>query len=53
MIVHQHDANKHILKKTIATLIDSNSLNEMKSNMNNCDYINSELKILDILNSIS
>jgi len=53
VIVHQHDANKHILKKTISTLIDSNSLNEMKSNMNNCDYINSELKILDILNSIS
>ena len=53
VIVNQHDASKDILKKTISTLINSNSLNEMKSNMNNCDYLNSELKILDILNSIS
>tara|TARA_Y100001978_G_scaffold165723_1_gene153211 strand:- start:56 stop:1114 length:1059 start_codon:yes stop_codon:yes gene_type:complete len=53
VIVNQQDANKDILKKTISTLIDSNSLNEMKSNMNNFEYLNPELEILDILNSIT
>ena len=53
VIVNQHDPEKDILKKTISNLIDSNSLSEMKSNMNNYDYINSENKIFKIINSIS
>ena len=53
VIVNQHDPEKDILKKTISKLIDSNSLSEMKSNMNNYDYINSEKKIFEIINSIS
>ncbi len=52
VIVNQHDPEKDILKKTISNLIDSNSLSEMKSNMNNYDYINSENKIFEIINSI-
>ena len=51
--MNQHDPEKDILKKTISNLIDSNSLSEMKSNMNNYDYINSENKIFEIINSIS
>ena len=53
VIVHQHDSEKDILKKTISNLIDSNSLAKMKSNMNNYDCINSENKIFEIINSIS
>ncbi len=53
VIVHQHDAEKDILKKTLSNLIDSNSLNKMKSNINNCDHLNSKRKILDIVNSIN
>tara|TARA_Y100001968_G_scaffold32374_1_gene24934 strand:+ start:989 stop:2047 length:1059 start_codon:yes stop_codon:yes gene_type:complete len=53
VIVHQHDPSKDILKNTISNLIDSNSLSEMKSNMNNYDSLNSENKILEIINSIS
>ena len=52
IIVNQHDPEKDILKNTISNLIDSNSLSKMKSNMNNYDCINSENKILEILNSI-
>ena len=53
VIVNQHDSEKEILKKTISNLIDSNSLSEMKSNMNNYDFINSANKIFEIINSIS
>ena len=53
VIVNQHDSEKDILKKTISNLIDSNSLSEMKLNMNNYDFINSANKILEIINSIS
>ncbi len=53
VIVNQHDKEKDILKKTISHLIDSNLLNEMKSNINNYNQLNPKIKILDIINSIS
>ena len=53
VIVNQHDPDKNILKNTISNLIDSNSLSEMKSNMNNYDCLDSENKIFEIINSIS
>ncbi len=53
VIVNQHDPEKNILKNIISNLIDSNSLSQMKSNMNNYNCINSENKIFDIINSIS
>ena len=53
IIVNQHAPEEDILKNTISKLLDSNSLSEMKSNMNNYDYINSENKIFEIINSIS
>jgi len=53
VIVHQHNPEEHILKKIISNLLNSNSLMEMKSNMNNHEFINPENKILEIINSIS
>ena len=53
VIVNQHDPGKDILKNTISNLIDSNSLSEMKSNMNNQDFINPDYKIAEIMKSIS
>ncbi len=53
VIVNQHDSEKDILKKTISNLIDSNSIREMKSNMNNYNSFNSVDKIFEIINSIS
>ena len=53
VIVNQHDPEKDILKNTISNLLDSNSLNEMKSNMNNYECLNSKEKIFEIINSIS
>ena len=53
VIVNQHDPEKNILKNIISNLIDSNSLSQMKLNMNNYNCINSENKIFDIINSIS
>ena len=53
VIVNQHDPEKNILKKIISNLIDSNSLSQMKSNMNNYNCINSEIKIFDIINSFN
>ncbi len=53
VIVNQHDPEKDILKNTILNLLDSKSLSEMKFNMNNYDYLNSENKIFEIINSIS
>ncbi|WP_413677211.1 undecaprenyldiphospho-muramoylpentapeptide beta-N-acetylglucosaminyltransferase [Prochlorococcus sp. MIT 0916] len=53
VIVNQHDPEKDILKNTISNLLDSNSLTEMKSNMNTYDCLNSKNKIFQIINSIS
>ena len=53
VIVNQHDPEKNILKNIVSNLLDSNSLSEMKSNMNNHDYSHPEKKILEIINSIS
>tara|TARA_Y100001968_G_scaffold115502_2_gene104839 strand:+ start:607 stop:1665 length:1059 start_codon:yes stop_codon:yes gene_type:complete len=53
VIVNQHDPEKDILKNTISMLIDSNSLNEMKSNMHNYELLDSKNKILEIIKSIS
>ncbi len=53
VIVNQHDPENDILKNTISNLIDSNSLGEMRSNMNNYDCQNPENKIFEIVNSIS
>ncbi len=53
VIVHQNDPKKDILKNTISNLLDCNSLNEMRLNMNNYECLNSEKKIFEIINSIS
>ena len=53
VIVNQHAPEEDILRNTISNLIDSNSLSEMKLNMNNYDCLNSENKIFDIISSIS
>ncbi len=53
IIVNQHDPEKTILKNIISNLIDSKSLIQMKLNMNNNGYLNSENRIFEILNSIS
>ncbi len=53
VIVNQHNKEKNILKKTISNLIDSTSLSEMKSNMNNYDCLNPKNKIFEIIKSIS
>jgi len=53
VIVNQHDPEKDILKNVISNLLDSNSLAEMKSNMNNHNCLQSEKKIYEIINSIS
>ena len=52
VIVKQHDPEKDILKNTISNLIDSNSLSEMKLNMNNYDRLNSNNKIFEIINTL-
>ncbi|WP_269616566.1 UDP-N-acetylglucosamine--N-acetylmuramyl-(pentapeptide) pyrophosphoryl-undecaprenol N-acetylglucosamine transferase [Prochlorococcus marinus] len=53
VIVNQHDSEKDILKNTISNLIDSNSLSEMKSNLDKYDCLKSENNIFEIINSIS
>ena len=53
VIVNQHDQEKYILKNIISNLIDSTSLSEMKSNMNNYDHLNPKNKIFEIIKSIS
>ena len=53
IIVNQHDPEKNILKNIVSNLLDSNSLSEMKLNMNNHDYSYPEKKIFEIIHSIS
>ena len=53
IIVNQHDPEKNILKNIVSNLLDSNSLSEMKLNMNNHDYLYPEKKIFEIIHSIS
>ena len=53
VIVNQHDPKKKILKNIISKLIDSNSLSQMKFNMNNYDNFNSQNKIFEIIKLIS
>jgi len=53
VIVNQHDPQKDILKNTISNLLDSNSLSEMKLNMNTYDCLNPENKIFEMINSIN
>ena len=53
IIVNQHEPEKKILKNIISKLIDSNSLRQMKLNMNNHDCLNSENKIFEIIRLIS
>ena len=53
IIVNQHDPKKNILRHIISKLIDSNSLSQMKSNINDYDSLNSENKIFEIIKSIS
>ena len=53
IIVNQHDPEKNILKNIVSNLLDSNSLREMKLNMNNHDYSYPEKKIFEIIHSIS
>ena len=53
VIVNQHDPEKAILKNTLSNLLDSDSLSEMKLNMNNYNCINSKNKLFDIINLIS
>ncbi len=53
IIVNQHNPEEHILTKVISNLLSSNSLLKMKSNMNDYVFLNSEKKLLEIINSIS
>ena len=53
IIVNQHDPEKNILKNIVSNLLDSNSLREMKLNMNNHDYSYPEKKIFEIIHTIS
>tara|TARA_Y100001968_G_scaffold111327_1_gene100804 strand:- start:746 stop:1804 length:1059 start_codon:yes stop_codon:yes gene_type:complete len=53
VIVNQHDPRKKILKNLISKLLDSNSISQMKSNMNNHQCLHSEKKIFEIIKSIS
>ena len=53
VIVNQHDPEKDILKNTISNLMNSNSLSQMKSNLNNYECLSSENKILEVINLIS
>ena len=53
VIVNQHDPEKKILKNMISNLINSNSLSQMKSNMNNYDGLSSMNKVFEIIQSIS
>ena len=53
IIVNQHDPEKNMLKNIVSNLLDSNSLSEMKLNMNNHDYSYPEKKIFEIIHSIS
>ena len=53
VIVNQCDPESKILKNIISNLIDSNSLVQMKLNMHNHDFLNSESKIFEIINSIN
>ena len=53
VIVNQHNPEEHILRNILSNLLSSNSLNKMKSNMNNYDVLNPENKIFEIMNTIS
>jgi len=53
VIVNQHSPDENMLKNIISQLVRSNSLNNMKLNMNNHNIINPENKISEIMNSIS
>ena len=53
IIVNQYDQEQDILRNTISHLIDSNSLSEMKSNINDQHCISSTNKIFEIINLIS
>ncbi|MBW3041258.1 undecaprenyldiphospho-muramoylpentapeptide beta-N-acetylglucosaminyltransferase [Prochlorococcus marinus] len=53
VIVHQHNPEEHILRNTISNLLDSNSLAEMKFNMNKNNFLKPEEKIIEIIKSIS
>ncbi len=52
VIVHQHEPKRYTLKNIVSNLIESDSLREMKSNMDNYHFLNPEEKIFDIINSI-
>ena len=53
IIVNQHNPEKNILIDILSTLLDSNSLKEMQSNMNEFEYISPENKLCEIINRIS
>ena len=53
VIVNQHNPKENILKKIIFKLLASDSLMQMKSNMNNQDFINPQYKIAEIMKLIS
>ena len=53
VIVNQHNNEENILKEIISNLLSSNSLREMKSNMNSYDFFNPLDKLLELINEIS
>ena len=53
VIVNQHNPDERMLTNVISNLLSSTSLIKMKSNMNDYVVLNSENKLLDIINSIS
>ncbi len=52
IIVNQHNPQENTLKKIVSNLLDSNSLTQMKLNMNNYVLLNPEKKIFEIIHSI-
>ena len=52
VIVNQHTKEENILKETLSNLLSSNSLKEMKSNMNRYDLFNPGDKLIELINEI-
>ncbi len=53
IIVNQNNSRENILKHVISNLLVTNALVNMKSNLNNCDFLNPVEKISNLINIIS
>tara|TARA_Y100001968_G_scaffold54176_1_gene45367 strand:- start:3301 stop:4359 length:1059 start_codon:yes stop_codon:yes gene_type:complete len=52
IIVHQHNPEETILKDSIYNLLGSGSLKEMKSNINNYDELDPQLRIFKLIKNL-